>query len=80
MPSRDLSYPVFDADNHLYELGSDWPHPEGLADPINLVGDLETMGLDDEGIRKIMGGNLVDLFKVPDKKVFKPDAPALVPA
>jgi hypothetical protein len=24
-----------------------------------------------------MGGNMVDLFKVPNKKVYKPDVPAL---
>jgi predicted TIM-barrel fold metal-dependent hydrolase len=59
-------------------FGSDWPHPEGLADPINLVGDLERMGLDADGIRKIMGGNLVDLFKVPNEVVHRPDVPALV--
>ena len=59
-------------------FGSDWPHPEGLADPINLVDDLEHHGLDDEGVRKVMGGNMVDLFKVPNKIVHKPDVPALV--
>ena len=59
-------------------FGSDWPHPEGLADPINLVGDLEAQGLDPQSIRKVMGANLVELFKVPNKKVFKPDVPALV--
>jgi predicted TIM-barrel fold metal-dependent hydrolase len=59
-------------------FGSDWPHPEGLADPINLVDDLERNGLDEEGVRKVMGGNMVDLFKVPNKIVHKPDVPALV--
>jgi microsomal dipeptidase-like Zn-dependent dipeptidase len=59
-------------------FGSDWPHPEGLSDPINLVDDLEVHGLDEEGIRKVMGGNMVDLFKVENKKVYKPDVPALV--
>ena len=59
-------------------FGSDWPHPEGLADPINLVEDLQAHGLDDEGVRKVMGGNMVDLFKVENKVVHKPDAPALV--
>jgi predicted TIM-barrel fold metal-dependent hydrolase len=58
-------------------FGSDWPHPEGLADPINLVADLEAHGLDEEGVRKVMGGNMVDLFKVPNKKVYKPDVPAM---
>ncbi len=59
-------------------FGSDWPHPEGLSDPINLVDDLERHGLDDEGVRKVMGGNMIDLFKVPNKIVHKPDVPALV--
>ena len=57
-------------------FGSDWPHPEGLADPINLVDDLQ--GLDEEGQRKVMGGNMIDLFKVQNKIVHKPDVPALV--
>ena len=57
-------------------FGSDWPHPEGLSDPINLVDDLQ--GLDEEGQRKVMGGNMIDLFKVPNKIVHKPDVPALV--
>ncbi|BBY16361.1 amidohydrolase family protein [Mycolicibacterium litorale] len=59
-------------------FGSDWPHPEGLADPIRLVDDLQEHGLDEEGIRKVMGGNLVDLFKVPNQVVHRPDVPALV--
>ena len=59
-------------------FGSDWPHPEGLADPINLVDDLARNGLDEEGMRKVMGGNMIDLFKVPNKNVHKPDVPALV--
>jgi hypothetical protein len=29
-------------------------------------------------VRKVMGGNMVDLFKVENKKVYKPDVPALV--
>jgi predicted TIM-barrel fold metal-dependent hydrolase len=57
-------------------FGSDWPHPEGLSDPINLIEDLQ--GLDEEGQRKIMGGNMIDLFKVENKIVHKPDVPALV--
>jgi microsomal dipeptidase-like Zn-dependent dipeptidase len=49
-----------------------------LADPINLVSDLEAHGLDAEGVRKVMGGNMVDLFKVPNDIVHKPGVPALV--
>ena len=59
-------------------FGSDWPHPEGLANPVNLVDDLAAHGLDEEGQRKVMGGNLVDLFKVPNEIVHKPGVPALV--
>jgi predicted TIM-barrel fold metal-dependent hydrolase len=43
-------------------FGSDWPHPEGLKDPITYVDDLK--GLSDEDIAKIMGGNLMELMKV----------------
>ncbi|MDZ7675414.1 MAG: amidohydrolase family protein [Acidimicrobiales bacterium] len=42
-------------DDHLL-FGSDWPHPEGLAEPASFVDDLA--GLSDERIAKFMGGNL----------------------
>ncbi len=45
---------VLGSDRVLF--GSDFPHPEGMADPITFVDDLE--GLPDEDIRKVMGGNL----------------------
>jgi predicted TIM-barrel fold metal-dependent hydrolase len=45
-------------------FGSDYPHPEGLADPATYVDELE--GLDDESVRKIMGGNLAHLMNVND--------------
>lgn len=48
------------ADNVLF--GSDWPHPEGLADPLSFVDDLA--GLDKQDVRKIMGGNLARLLRV----------------
>jgi len=57
-------------------FGSDWPHPEGLAEPTNLIDDLQ--GLDAEGQRKVMGGNMISLFKIPNEVVHKPDVPALV--
>jgi len=44
-------------------FGSDYPHPEGLADPASYMNELA--GLPDESIRKIMGGNLAGLMKVP---------------
>jgi predicted TIM-barrel fold metal-dependent hydrolase len=43
-------------------FGSDYPHPEGLADPITFVDELE--GLPDETIRLVMGGNLARLMGV----------------
>lgn len=43
-------------------FGSDWPHPEGLSDPITYVDDLK--GLPDADIARIMGGNLADLMQV----------------
>lgn len=43
-------------------FGSDRPHPEGLKDRLTLVDDLA--GLPDEDIGKIMGGNMMKLFKV----------------
>ncbi|ADP84955.1 amidohydrolase family protein [Pseudofrankia inefficax] len=43
-------------------FGSDWPHPEGLADPITFVDDLK--GLPDDDVRKVMGGNLAGLLHV----------------
>ncbi len=44
-------------------FGSDWPHPEGLRDPITYVDDLQ--GLPEADIAKIMGGNLGQLIGVP---------------
>ncbi|BBY97080.1 amidohydrolase family protein [Mycolicibacterium fallax] len=58
-------------------FGSDWPHPEGLADPITLVDDLVAHGIDEAGVRKVMGGNLIDLFQVPNQVVHDPGVPAL---
>jgi predicted TIM-barrel fold metal-dependent hydrolase len=43
-------------------FGSDYPHPEGLADPVSYVDELR--GLDEESVRKIMGGNLATLLNV----------------
>ncbi len=49
------------ADHVLF--GSDYPHPEGLRDPISYVDDLG--GLSDDDKRMIMGGNLGALIGVP---------------
>jgi predicted TIM-barrel fold metal-dependent hydrolase len=48
-------------------FGSDYPHPEGLADPASYLDELE--GLPDETVRKIMGGNLARLMDVEDALV-----------
>jgi predicted TIM-barrel fold metal-dependent hydrolase len=42
------------ADNVLF--GSDYPHPEGMSDPLAFVDDLD--GLPADAVAKVMGGNL----------------------
>jgi predicted TIM-barrel fold metal-dependent hydrolase len=49
------------ADHILF--GSDYPHPEGLADPCSYIQHLPP-GLSPEDIRKIMGGTLGKLMGV----------------
>jgi predicted TIM-barrel fold metal-dependent hydrolase len=44
-------------------FGSDFPHPEGLAEPTSFVGHLPP-GLADGDLAKIMGGNLAKIMKV----------------
>ena len=51
---------VIGADNVLF--GSDYPHPEGMSDPISFVDDLD--GLSPEDTAKVMGGNLSRLMNV----------------
>jgi predicted TIM-barrel fold metal-dependent hydrolase len=48
-------------------FGSDYPHPEGLADPVSYADELK--GLDAESVRKIMGGNLARLMDVAEVAV-----------
>jgi predicted TIM-barrel fold metal-dependent hydrolase len=43
-------------------FGSDYPHPEGMSDPITFVDELE--GLSETDRARIMGGNLGGLMKV----------------
>jgi predicted TIM-barrel fold metal-dependent hydrolase len=43
-------------------FGSDYPHPEGLADPAAFADELD--GVDDVFLRKFMGGNLARLMNV----------------
>ena len=50
-------------DEHVL-FGSDFPHPEGLADPVSYVDELK--GLPDDAVKKIMGGNLARLMNVDD--------------
>ena len=49
---------VIGVDHVLF--GSDWPHPEGYADPLDWLNDIE--GFSDEDKSKIMGGNLIGLL------------------
>jgi predicted TIM-barrel fold metal-dependent hydrolase len=46
-------------------FGSDYPHPEGLADPASYVQQLGDAPTD--VVRQIMGGNLARLMGVDDK-------------
>jgi predicted TIM-barrel fold metal-dependent hydrolase len=49
-------------DNVMF--GSDYPHPEGLAEPMSYIDELDH--LSDEHLRKFMGGNLGRLMGYPD--------------
>lgn len=49
---------IIGVDNVVF--GSDFPHPEGMSDPISFVDELE--GLPSEDVAKVMGGNLGRLF------------------
>jgi len=51
---------IIGIDNVLF--GSDWPHPEGLADPVRYVDELSKMTEDEQA--KVMGGNLARLMGV----------------
>jgi predicted TIM-barrel fold metal-dependent hydrolase len=44
-------------------FGSDYPHPEGLANPASYVDELS--GQPEARVRKIMGENLARLMNVP---------------
>jgi predicted TIM-barrel fold metal-dependent hydrolase len=52
------------ADHLLF--GSDFPHPEGLAEPCSYLDHLPP-GLADEDVEAIMGGNLARIMRVPAK-------------
>jgi predicted TIM-barrel fold metal-dependent hydrolase len=53
---------VMGVDHILF--GSDYPHPEGLAEPCSYVDHLPA-GLSDDDVAKIMGDNLARVMKVP---------------
>jgi predicted TIM-barrel fold metal-dependent hydrolase len=48
-------------DNVMF--GSDYPHAEGMYDPVSFVDQLE--GMSEEDKAKVMGGNLARIMKVP---------------
>jgi predicted TIM-barrel fold metal-dependent hydrolase len=52
---------VIGADHILF--GSDYPHPEGLAEPCSYLDHLPA-GLADDDVAAIMGGNLARIMKV----------------
>jgi predicted TIM-barrel fold metal-dependent hydrolase len=43
-------------------FGSDFPHVEGLADPLSWAEELH--GLDHDTLKKVMGGNMMDLLGI----------------
>jgi predicted TIM-barrel fold metal-dependent hydrolase len=43
-------------------FGSDYPHVEGLADPLSYLDDIADLDTEDQ--RKIMGGNMIDLMGI----------------
>jgi predicted TIM-barrel fold metal-dependent hydrolase len=49
--------------DHLL-FGSDFPHPEGLAEPCSYVDHLPS-SLTDDQVAAIMGGNLAEIMRVP---------------
>jgi predicted TIM-barrel fold metal-dependent hydrolase len=62
---EDPIQPIIDIiglDHVLYS--SDWPHPEGLADPVGYYKFCEEEGLSTDAIKKIMGANMFDLMGV----------------
>jgi predicted TIM-barrel fold metal-dependent hydrolase len=42
-------------------FSSDWPHPEGLADPVGYAKFCEGQGVSEQDTAKIMGGNMFSL-------------------
>jgi hypothetical protein len=46
-------------------FGSDYPHPEGLDEPLDFAGQVEYLPPGD--VRKIMSGNMFDLVGAPGR-------------
>ena len=44
-------------------FGSDYPHIEGMSEPLSYVDELE--GLPHDDIARVMGGNLAEVMKMP---------------
>ena len=44
-------------------FGSDYPHVEGMSDPLSYVDELK--GLPEEDVKKVMGGNMMGLLGIP---------------
>jgi predicted TIM-barrel fold metal-dependent hydrolase len=44
-------------------FGSDWPHAEGLSDPLSYVEDLDDAGFDQEDVEKVMYRNAASLVR-----------------
>jgi predicted TIM-barrel fold metal-dependent hydrolase len=64
---------VLGADHVLF--GSDYPHPEGLAEPCSYVDHLPP-NLSEADRARIMGGNLADLMRLPATVAAPAPAPA----
>jgi hypothetical protein len=45
-------------------FNSDWPHPEGLADPCSYIDFCHEAAFSDDAIGKIMGENMFELMSV----------------
>ena len=46
-------------------FGSDWPHAEGLADPLSYVEDLDDAGFTQADVERIMYANAASLVQPP---------------
>ena len=61
----ELDFRPFDGDNHYDEpqrilFGSNWPHGEGLAEPLTFSKELTAFSLDE--VRMIMCDDVIDLL------------------